>query len=407
VSTIHTTAARLIALANRTGLDAIGEELRAIAGELLQPAPASPDQQQAFERHWVWRKAPSECDLSKKEDGTYAHEHVRRHFWTWQCAQAEKTAMHWTEKEPVRLAYHRMGRVYVAGPMTGLPDLNFTAFNAEAARLRADGLFVLNPAEHGVVVEAEWGDYLRHDIAGLVSCERIHFLPGWQGSKGARLEHAVAAWLGMLMTFAEGATATQPTPMISDEAIDKALADIDQIARGWDAHEYALPISFKDFTTPGGPGDVYKQMQGVIRNLVIPAAPTAIIPSYVPDDLQQLISDFGFARSNGPINCPVMMAAWRALINGINRYAEQCSGTANRLVPIEAVQEVERERDDWKAQAQTTGEFLKGVVWYWQGDAGDQLESMAASLPVLIRADDLRGLVAVPQPIAISMETAA
>ena len=28
-------------------------------------------------------------------------------------------------------------RIYVAGPMTGYPDLNFPAFHAETARLRA------------------------------------------------------------------------------------------------------------------------------------------------------------------------------------------------------------------------------------------------------------------------------
>ena len=30
-------------------------------------------------------------------------------------------------------------RVYVAGPMTGLPDFNYPAFNAEAQRLRGLG----------------------------------------------------------------------------------------------------------------------------------------------------------------------------------------------------------------------------------------------------------------------------
>lgn len=110
------------------------------------------------------------------------------------------TGQHWTEREPVRLKQSRAGRVYVAGPMTGLPDLNFPAFNAEAAILRAQGLTVINPAEHGIVKGAEWADYLRHDIAGLVSCERIHLLRGWEKSKGARLEFQIATELGMEVT---------------------------------------------------------------------------------------------------------------------------------------------------------------------------------------------------------------
>lgn len=123
-----------------------------------------------------------------------------------QAEQAGKVeATHWTEREPVRLAASRVGRVYIAGPMTGIEDFNFPAFNAEAAALREQGLSVLNPAEHGIVEGAEWADYLRHDIAGLASCERIHLLRGWSNSKGARLEVTIAQALGMQITFQDGA----------------------------------------------------------------------------------------------------------------------------------------------------------------------------------------------------------
>ena len=109
--------------------------------------------------------------------------------------------MHWTENEPVRLPASRAGRVYLAGPMTGLPESNFPAFNQEAERLRAEGLQVLNPADHGIVDGADWADYLRHDIAGLASCERIHLLRGWTKSKGACLEMTIAKALGMTVTY--------------------------------------------------------------------------------------------------------------------------------------------------------------------------------------------------------------
>ena len=109
--------------------------------------------------------------------------------------------MHWTENEPVRLPASRAGRVYLAGPMTGLPELNFPAFTQEAERLRDEGLQVLNPADHGIVDGADWADYLRHDIAGLASCERIHLLRGWTKSKGACLEMTIAKALGMTVTY--------------------------------------------------------------------------------------------------------------------------------------------------------------------------------------------------------------
>ena len=123
------------------------------------------------------------------------------------CTKAEtravpaSTGMHWTENEPVRLPASRAGRVYLAGPMTGLPELNFPAFNQEAERLRAEGLQVLNPADHGIVDGADWADYLRHDITGLASCERIHLLRGWTKSKGACLEMTIAKALGMAVTY--------------------------------------------------------------------------------------------------------------------------------------------------------------------------------------------------------------
>ena len=40
-----------------------------------------------------------------------------------------------------------MKRIYLSGPMTGLPGLNFPAFAAITANLRAYGHTVTNPAE--------------------------------------------------------------------------------------------------------------------------------------------------------------------------------------------------------------------------------------------------------------------
>ncbi len=107
----------------------------------------------------------------------------------------------------VVLSASRAGRVYIAGPMTGYENYNFAAFNSEADRLRAKGLHVENPADHGVLDGAEWSDYLRYDIGRLATCERIHLLPGWSKSKGARLEVSIAQSLGAGIDYAEGAEA--------------------------------------------------------------------------------------------------------------------------------------------------------------------------------------------------------
>lgn len=88
-------------------------------------------------------------------------------------------------------------RIYVAGPMTGLPHLNFPAFHAAAAQLRALGLYAVNPAEINPDTGATWIDCMRADIAQLVTCQGVALLPGWENSRGAALEHHIATALGL------------------------------------------------------------------------------------------------------------------------------------------------------------------------------------------------------------------
>lgn len=91
----------------------------------------------------------------------------------------------------------RINRLYLAGPMTGFEDFNFPAFNKMAAELRARGYVVENPAEHGVVDGADWADYMAYDLTRLGLCGQVAVLPGWENSKGARLEVHIARELGM------------------------------------------------------------------------------------------------------------------------------------------------------------------------------------------------------------------
>lgn len=102
-------------------------------------------------------------------------------------------------------------RIYIAGPMTGLPNWNRHAFNAAAIDLRTQGHDVVNPA--GIAPHAHNGDcppsyavaddghsaacYLRNCFAALLTCDEIHLLPGWRHSVGAIRERHVADWVGM------------------------------------------------------------------------------------------------------------------------------------------------------------------------------------------------------------------
>lgn len=91
----------------------------------------------------------------------------------------------------------RVIRVYIAGPMSGLPELNFPAFYTEATRLRALGYEVVNPAEINPNPNTGWVDCMRADIKQLVDCDTVALLPDWAKSRGARLEHSIAEALSI------------------------------------------------------------------------------------------------------------------------------------------------------------------------------------------------------------------
>ena len=147
----------------------------------------------------------------------------------------------------VHLRADRERRVYVAGPMTGLPEYNFPLFNATAARLRSEGWHVENPAEHGHVDGAGWSDYLRWDISRIATCGAIYLLPGWSKSKGATLEVHIAGVLGLQVLLADGAEAPQADsvtapvgcnniPGMAEKAPAKLKSHIDHVA-----HKDAAP----------------------------------------------------------------------------------------------------------------------------------------------------------------------
>ena len=114
-----------------------------------QAPEAMTDERAAFEAWATARLQLNTARCAPPEDGFYVEEITMAAWMAWDArdamwserlrAQPAGQGEHWTESEPVRLAGHRVGRVYLAGPMTGLPDFNFPAFNAEAAILRRSG----------------------------------------------------------------------------------------------------------------------------------------------------------------------------------------------------------------------------------------------------------------------------
>jgi len=94
------------------------------------------------------------------------------------------------------------GGLYLAGPMSGIPNHNYPAFNAAAFDLRGRGFHVVSPAELHADFETNpkpYEDYLRADLIALLGTAAVVVLPGWEQSNGARLEVTVARALGMLV----------------------------------------------------------------------------------------------------------------------------------------------------------------------------------------------------------------
>lgn len=131
-------------------------------------------------------------------------------------------------------------KVYLAGPMSGKPQFNFPAFANAAASLREDGFEVVSPAEvdaeigvadaalaskigaldaAGKIGGQTWGDLLARDVKLIADggIQGIVFLPGWNKSRGARLEASV----GMLQKnfqffdFSDGRAVPLPSSQVA------------------------------------------------------------------------------------------------------------------------------------------------------------------------------------------------
>jgi Domain of unknown function (DUF4406) len=110
-------------------------------------------------------------------------------------------------------------RVYLAGPMRGIPNFNFPTFHKAAKQLRKQGYEVFSPAERDIerhgkdiskrnptgdekLATSKHGfsirDALADDMSWICQCaDAVALLPGWKKSKGAKAERALAEALGL------------------------------------------------------------------------------------------------------------------------------------------------------------------------------------------------------------------
>ena len=100
-----------------------------------------------------------------------------------------------------------MAKIYIAGPMTGLPNFNRDAFHRETERLQTLGHVALNPA---ILPDGlEQHQYMAICIEMVKMADQLVMLPGWERSAGARAEHTLAIKLGKAIIL--------PVPHLADE----------------------------------------------------------------------------------------------------------------------------------------------------------------------------------------------
>lgn len=137
----------------------------------------------------------------------------------------------------------RRRKIYIAGPMRGIPFYNFPEFDKAAETLFNQGWDPVNPAEldrelgyhpEEMPVNFDWNSIpegfplksiVAKDIDALTECDAIYMLAGWERSKGAKAELAVAIWLGLEVLFAGGDTAFEKQEDILVEALRLTSGD--------------------------------------------------------------------------------------------------------------------------------------------------------------------------------------
>ena len=104
-------------------------------------------------------------------------------------------------------------------------DLNFPKFPGTISihrKRQTNTLYTLNAMNqiirdenNGIVLVSETGDIadipnftlndlkdvIRRDVEAVIGCDAVYMLNGWETSKGARAERAIALWLGLIVMY--------------------------------------------------------------------------------------------------------------------------------------------------------------------------------------------------------------
>jgi hypothetical protein len=85
--------------------------------------------------------------------------------------------------------------IYLCGPITNMPQLNYPEFRKWADELEKKDYRVIIPHELFKNVDTtsfRWEDYMKLCIPAMLTCDLVATLPDWYNSKGATIEVEIA-----------------------------------------------------------------------------------------------------------------------------------------------------------------------------------------------------------------------
>lgn len=93
-------------------------------------------------------------------------------------------------------------KVYISGKIGDLPDEIYCSnFKVVADDWRRAGHEVVNPCELPHKHDRTWQAYMLKNLAELSKCDGIVMLSNWMDSPGAKIEHAWAWRMGLMVFY--------------------------------------------------------------------------------------------------------------------------------------------------------------------------------------------------------------